>query len=134
MKTTSSPLKYSFDMVKNNMQLLTYVEPTEKLLDRRVDAIEIDEAIFYSTMMFYDCYYAMNADRWWTQDGKPFVAKTEKRIKEYYKEFKYLIDQCPQQAKDQIAAGIKTRYTQEGLVFEKETFDTWFKRLLANIK
>ena len=43
MKTTGSPLKYSFDMVKDNMQLLTYVEPTEKLLNRKVDAIEIDE-------------------------------------------------------------------------------------------
>lgn len=43
IKTTGSPLKYTPDKVKDNPQLLTYVLPTEKLLDRKVDAIEIDE-------------------------------------------------------------------------------------------
>jgi len=43
LKTTSSALKYNYDVVKDNMQLLTYVEPAEQLLGRKVDAIEIDE-------------------------------------------------------------------------------------------
>ena len=93
-----------------------------------------DMAIFYSTMMFYDCYYALNADRWWTKEGKPYVQKTEIRIQEYYKKFKYLIEQCPDMVKNQIIAGIKTRYTQEGVLFEKETFKAWFDRLLKDIK
>lgn len=43
MKTTSGPLKYNYDKVKDNMQLLTYVKPAELLFGRKVDAIEIDE-------------------------------------------------------------------------------------------
>lgn len=43
IKSTSSELKYTPDMVKTNMQLLTYVLEVEKDLDTKVDAIEIDE-------------------------------------------------------------------------------------------
>ena len=43
IKTTSGPLKYDADKVKTNMQLLTYVNKVEEKLDRKVNAIEIDE-------------------------------------------------------------------------------------------
>jgi len=43
LKTTGGPLKYTYEKVQNNMQLLTYVEPAEKLFNRTVDAVEIDE-------------------------------------------------------------------------------------------
>jgi len=42
-KSTRSPLKYTHDMVQSNMQLLTYVPEIEKYLNRKVDAIQIDE-------------------------------------------------------------------------------------------
>lgn len=42
-KTSSGPLKYDHDKVKTNTQLLSYVEPIENILNRTVNAIEIDE-------------------------------------------------------------------------------------------
>ena len=90
---------------------------------------KFNEAVYFSTMMFYDCYYTLNADRWWTDEGKQYVEKTENRIKAYYNEFKHLIDQCPKEMVAQLITGLKARHTQEGVLFEKETYDHWYKRL-----
>lgn len=43
VKSTRGPLKYSHEDVLTNMQLLTYVPDIEKHLNRKVDAIQIDE-------------------------------------------------------------------------------------------
>jgi CRISPR/Cas system-associated exonuclease Cas4 (RecB family) len=43
IKTTRSPLKYTFEEVEDNMQLLLYVRPIEEKLNTKVDFIEIDE-------------------------------------------------------------------------------------------
>ena len=46
IKTTTGNLKYTFDTVKNNQQLLLYVPYVENDLKKRVSAIEIDEVRF----------------------------------------------------------------------------------------
>lgn len=43
IKSTRGALKYTHEDVVTNMQLLTYVPEIEKCLDRKVDAIQIDE-------------------------------------------------------------------------------------------
>lgn len=88
-----------------------------------------EEAQFYATGMIFDAYFTMNKDEWLNQENQEYRANTESRFYEYWKEFKYLYDEIPQQNKNQIVMGIKNRFYGEGLIMEKITFDDWIKHI-----
>lgn len=87
------------------------------------------DAVFYVTAMIYDSYYSINCDRWWDDEGKEFLPKTMERMKEYWKDFKYLFEKMGKGEQLQIASGIRSRFFSEGLLHEKITFDEWISKL-----
>jgi len=87
------------------------------------------EAIFYATSMIMDVYLSLNCDRWWDEEGHPYLRKTELRFKKYWKEFEYLYRKISKEEELQIMAGIRQRFFGEGLVHEKITFDDWIKHI-----
>ena len=89
----------------------------------------LQDAQFYSVSMIFDAYYTMNKDEWINQENKEYRDNTEKRFKDYYLQFKVLFDTCPQQTKNMIIQGIRTRMFGEGLGLEKITFDQWIKHI-----
>lgn len=111
--------KTMVDMLKSNTALVN------EFIDRNME----EESIFYATSMIFDMYYGMNCDRWWTEEGKPFVEMTEKAFKKYYLTFKELFEKCPEEAKAQIIMGEKNRYFQEGMLLERVTFNDWIKHI-----
>lgn len=88
-----------------------------------------NEAMFYATMMIYDAYFTMNKSEWLNQENQEYRAATEKRFKEYFTEFKPLLNAIPQQEKAQIIMGVKNRMFSEGLLMESITFDDWIKHI-----
>lgn len=88
-----------------------------------------NEAMFYATMMIYDAYFTMNKAEWMNQENQEYRAATEKRFKEYFTEFKPLLDAMPQQEKARIIMGVKNRMFSEGLLMESITFDDWIKHI-----
>ena len=88
-----------------------------------------NEAMFYATMMIYDAYFTMNKEEWMNQENQEYRAATEKRFKEYFTEFKPLLDDMPQQEKARIIMGVKNRMFSEGLLMESITFDDWIKHI-----
>lgn len=88
-----------------------------------------NEAMFYATMMIYDAYFTMNKAEWMNQENQNYRAATEKRFKEYFTEFKPLLDSMPQQEKARIIMGVKNRMFSEGLLMESITFDDWIKHI-----
>lgn len=88
-----------------------------------------NEAMFYATMMIYDAYFTMNKSEWLNQENQEYRAATEKRFKEYFTEFKPLLDAIPQQEKARIIMGVKNRMFSEGLLMESITFDDWIKHI-----
>lgn len=88
-----------------------------------------NEAMFYATMMIYDAYFTMNKAEWMNQENQEYRAATEKRFKEYFTEFKPLLDSMPQQEKARIIMGVKNRMFSEGLLMESITFDDWIKHI-----
>lgn len=88
-----------------------------------------NEAMFYATMMIYDAYFTMNKSEWLNQENQEYRAATEKRFKEYFTEFKPLLDTIPQQEKARIIMGVKNRMFSEGLLMESITFDDWIKHI-----
>lgn len=89
-----------------------------------------NEAQFYCTSMVYDAYFTMNKDEWLNQENKEYRLNTERRFKDYYTNFKSLIDSVPLEIKAQIIQGVRNRFYQEGLLLESITFDTWIKHIL----
>lgn len=112
-------LKTYNNMLDSNTALVTEFQRRNRLQD----------AQFYSVSMIFDAYYTMNKDEWINQENKEYRDATEKRFKQYYLQFKYLLDTCPEQSKNMIIQGIRTRMFGEGLILEKITFDQWIKHI-----
>lgn len=112
-----------------NKTMTNMLESNTALVKEFIKRGKRDEAIFYSTSMIYDLYYSLNCDRWWSEDGHPFLHKTELRFKQYWTDFKSLFDECKQEIRTQIIVGIKNRFFTEGLLLERVTFDDWIKHI-----
>jgi hypothetical protein len=106
-------------MLDSNTALVTEFQKRNRLQD----------AQFYCVSMIFDAYYTMNKDEWINQENKEYRDATEKRFKQYYLQFKLLFETCPEQTRNMIIQGIRTRMFGEGLVLEKITFDQWIKHI-----
>ena len=71
----------------------------------------------------------MNKKDWIDQENQEYRMNTELRFKKYYDEFKYLYDRAPEEFKNQIYAGMKNRFMQEGMFIEEITFKQWMQHI-----
>ena len=108
----------------NNM-----LDSNTALVDEFMKRNMFPNAQFYAVSMIYDAYFTMNKDEWINQENKEYRDNTERRFKQYYLKFKFLLDSIPLQNKAQIIQGIRNRFYQEGLLLETITFDTWIKHI-----
>lgn len=113
-------LKTYNNMLESNTALVRELSRRERATD----------AQFYACLMIYDAYLTMNKKEWLDQENQEYRYNTEKRFQQYYKDFKHLFDQVPEEQKAQLIMGIKNRFFQEGVFFETVTFDDW----IAHIK
>ncbi len=114
-----------------NKTFVNMLDSNSELVRQFLDRNRKNDAIWYATMMIYDTYYALNCDRWFSEEGKEYVAKTEQRFKEYWDEFHTLFEECTQEIRYTIIKGVKSRYMDEGLMLERITFDDWIKKVTA---
>ena len=108
----------------NNM-----LDSSTALVDEFLRRNHYQDAQFYCVSMIYDAYFTMNKDEWINQENKEYRNKTERRFKDYYIKFKFLLDSVPMEVKAQIIQGIRNRFYREGLLLETITFDTWIKHI-----
>ena len=87
------------------------------------------EAQYFAANMIYDAYYTMNKSEWIDQQNQEYRANTERRFKQYYTDFKHLLDDIPEDVRAQIIMGQKNRFFGEGLLMESITFDAWIKHV-----
>ncbi len=93
-----------------NKTMVNMLESNTALVNEFINRKRRDDAIFYATSMIYDVYYSLNCDRWWNEEGHPYLESTELRFKKYWDDFKCLFDECKQEYKAQIIMGIKNRF------------------------
>lgn len=110
----------------------TYVNMLQNLnkliplfLDRKYEK-EAKELFVFSVM---DAYYSLNKKEWLDTANKEFRDMTEEKFYEFFKKHKRLYDSADEQMKIQVQAGIRQRMFQEGLGFEKMTFEQWMEHL-----
>lgn len=116
-----------------NKTMVNMLDSNTALVNQFINREHIDDAIFYATSMIYDVYYSLNHDRWWNEEGHTYLAQTEKRVKKYWEDFKYLFDKCAQDTRAQIIMNIKNRFFGEGLLLERITFNDWIKHIEEDI-
>ena len=76
-----------------------------------------------------DSYYTFCHPSWKTIETQEYRDKAEKCFAEYFKKWKYLWDECPDQVKMQISNGIRQRVIAEGMLQEKITLDDFLTRM-----
>lgn len=104
----------------NNM-----LDSNTALVDQFLSRGRIDKASFYSVFMIFDAYYNMNKPEWINQENKEYRNNTEKRFSQYFKKYKSLWNDVPQQEKMMISNNVRSRIIQEGMCMEAITISDW---------
>ena len=108
----------------NNM-----LDSNTALVEEFIRRGRVQDAQFFCTSMIYDAYFTMNKSEWLNQENQTYRHSTERRFKQYYKQFETLFLSIPADAKAQIIMGIKNRMYGEGLLMESITFDDWIRHI-----
>lgn len=102
----------------------------EKLLKRgRNDVVR---EVAYSMLM--DIYYSLNAKAWLETANKEFRDECEGYFKHYFNHYGKYAKDLTQEKKDQIIAGQKMMHTQQGVLLESITFDSWLAHIEKDVE
>lgn len=105
------------------------IKSTTALVKEFMKRGRMNEAQMYANMTIIDGYYTLNSDQWLDIGNKVYRDRVERNYSWFYNEFKFLIENCPVELRNQIVAGIKQRSTMQGVIFEKITFEDWMKHI-----
>lgn len=108
----------------NNM-----LDSNTALVEEFIRRGRVQDAQFFCTSMIYDAYFTMNKSEWLNQENQTYRHSTERRFKQYYKQFETLFLSIPADVKAQIIMGIKNRMYGEGLLMESITFNDWIRHI-----
>lgn len=108
------------DLIKSTDRLIEWYKQKSKFDNARQSVVQI----------VYDCYYNVMCHPSWGEIGtKEYREKAEKRFSEFYKKYKELWLEAPDQMKMQISNGIRQRVVMEGMLQEKVTLDDFLNRM-----
>lgn len=102
----------------------------EKLLKRGRN--DIAREVAFSMLM--DIYYSLNAKLWLDTANKEFRDECEGYFKHYYNHYNQYAQQLTEDKKNQIIAGQKMMHTQQGVLLESVTFETWLSHIEKEVE
>lgn len=105
------------------------LDSNDALIDEFIKRARNDKAMLFVCMMIYDTYYTFNKPEWINQENKEYRNLTEKRFAKYFKKFKSIWDNTPQNDKMAISNQIRQRTINEGMMMEAITLDDWLKKI-----
>lgn len=110
------------------------IKSTDRLIEWFKSKSKFDKAREAVVRIVYDCYYNVMCHPSWEEIGtKEYREKAEKRFSDFYKKYKDLWLECPDQVKMQIGNGIRQMVVQMGMLQEKVTLDDFLNRM-ENLK
>ena len=107
------------DLIKSSDWLLTWFTSKNK----------IDKAKETVVAITLDCYYTMCHPSWKEISTKEYRDGAEKCFSDYFKKWKHLWVEAPDQLKMQISAGIRQREVNMGMEMETETLEQFLNRI-----
>lgn len=105
------------------------IKSTSSLVSWLIGKSKFDKAREVVCQIVYDAYYTFCHPSWKTIETKEYRDKTEKYFAEYFKKYKYLWDEAPDQLKMAISNGIRQRVVAEGMEMETETLQQFLERI-----
>ena len=90
---------------------------------------KLKEAAEVVVQMVFDCYFTMNKKEWVSQENQNYRNATERRFRKYFSDFKELFEGTPENVRDQMVVGIKSRMFNEGVILENITFADWMEHI-----
>ena len=96
----------------------------QELLNRGVQ----DKAEMFVATDVFNSYYTMNKEEWINQENKEYRDKTEERFTQFYRKYKRIWENMPQETKMKISIVVRNRMVIEGMPMETITIDEWLKR------
>ena len=94
-----------------------------------VNKSKFDNARQTVASIVLDSYYTFCHPSWKTIETQEYRDKAEKCFAEYFKKWEYLWNECPDQVKMQISAGIRQREVVQGMEMETETLEQYLNRM-----
>lgn len=88
-----------------------------------------DRAMLHATSLIFDAYYTMSKPEWVNQKNKEYRRSTELRFADYFRKYKYLWDETPENKKMSISNTVRSRSVMEGMRMEEITIDQWLKHI-----
>ena len=101
------------------------IDSSDALVEQFLVRNKLENAQYNVTHMVYNTYFMMNKKEWLEQENREFRNNSERRFKEYYNKYSYLMENTSPQVKAQIIQKLKTTFFQRGLFLESITFDGW---------
>lgn len=105
------------------------IKSSDHSLGWLTDKSKFDKAREVVVSITMDAYYTFCHPSWKDIKTKEYREKAEKCFAEYFKKWKYLWDEAPDQLKMQVSNGIRQRMVAEGMEMETETLDQFLKRM-----
>lgn len=105
------------------------IKSSDRLVAWYIDKNKTDKARETVAAITLDSYYTFCHPSWKEINTKEYRDGAEKCFADYFKRWGYLWDECPDQVKMQISAGIRQREVSMGMEMETETLDQYLKRI-----
>lgn len=105
------------------------IKSSDHSLGWLTDKSKFDKAREVVVSITMDAYYTFCHPSWKDIKTKEYRDGAEKCFAEYFKKWKYLWDEAPDQLKMQVSNGIRQRMVAEGMEMETETLDQFLKRM-----
>lgn len=107
------------DLIKSSNHMLEWYTKKSKFDNARQAVASI----------VLDSYYTFCHPSWKSIETQEYRDKAEKCFAEYFKKWEYLWNECPDQVKMQISAGIRQREVIQGMEMETETLEQYLNRM-----
>lgn len=106
------------------------IKSSDCLIDWYKKKSKLDQAREVVVSLTYDAYYNVICHPSWSEIGtQEYREKAEHRFAEFYRKYKDLWDEAPDQLKMQVSNGIRQRVVAEGMLQEKVTLYDFLKRM-----
>lgn len=107
--------------------LTKMVDSTEELATELLRRRKLGQASLIVANFIYRTYYDMNKDEWMAEENKEYYENFMKRFVKFYDKFGKVGDLLNNNEKKQILSELKKERTNQGLMFEKFTYNDWLK-------
>lgn len=103
------------------------VDSTECLAEELLKRKKMKQASHICFNFIYNTYYDMNKDEWNTEENREFLEIFMKRFIKFYQKYSPVADLISDEDKRNLIIEIKKNKVNQGVLFEKFTYEDWIK-------